>query len=303
MLIDPNQTTGWVNGNLYQPTTEVAGVLPIPADVRLALGMGTFASSIHSKQRHHFLASMQGTRKPVLPVHNAQERDLFCNFMMSDSGFNDPVHGPSWEVAVRLWNNTADTTDGVFYKLTEQLKVYYNGDWKRNTNTKQTKAMTAIVRVPLKRSLCDPRRSSTAPKALERPQNLHTVPKGLLPDDMLPVPHLPVFTPPPARSVPIPSGSRLPPLMTIPSTSADHHSGHEDRPEFHVARKRALASLPELPAKKRKGRTCRKCGVDACPGKKSVDLCRTPCRDCSKQICRGRNPNRPTRPCNVGWDD
>lgn len=167
LLVNPHETIGWVNGNLYQPTTEVAGVLPIPSQVRSSLGMGTYKSSLHSKQRHYFLASMQGTRKPVLPIHNSQERDLFRDFMTGDSGFNDPVSGPNWEHAVRLWNDTADTKEGISYKLTEQLKVYYNGDWKRNTNIKQTKSMTVDVRFPLKQSLRDPRRSSGAPKAPE----------------------------------------------------------------------------------------------------------------------------------------
>ncbi|GLB45618.1 putative essential for the formation of DNA replication focal centers [Lyophyllum shimeji] len=146
LLIDPREMIGWVNGNLYQPTIEVSGVLPIPSQVQSTLGMGSYESSLHSKQRHHFLASMQGTRKPVLPVHNSQERDLFRDFMTGDSGFNDPISGPSWEHAVRLWNNAADTKEGISYKLTEQLKVYYNGDWKRNTNIKQTKSMTADAR-------------------------------------------------------------------------------------------------------------------------------------------------------------
>jgi hypothetical protein len=58
ILIHPQEMTGWVNGNLYQPTAEIANVLPIPSQVRSTLGMGSYESSLHSKQHHHFLALM-----------------------------------------------------------------------------------------------------------------------------------------------------------------------------------------------------------------------------------------------------
>ncbi|GLB43789.1 putative essential for the formation of DNA replication focal centers [Lyophyllum shimeji] len=267
MLVNPREMTGWVNGNLYQLTTEVAGVLPIPRQVQSSLGMGTYESSLHSKQRHYFLASMQGTRKPVLPIHNSQERDLFRDFMIGDSGFNDPVSGPSWERAARLWNDTAEIKEGISYKLTEQLKVYYNGDWKRNTNIKQTKSMTADVRIPLKHSLRDPRRSSGAPKAPERAKTLHSVSQGFQitseagPSSsagpaLLPLSQLSESRPPSMHLAPL-----LPPALpvSIPFSSAAPHSGQEDSPAFHIARKRALAvAVPDRPTKKRKGRTCRK---------------------------------------------
>ncbi|KAF8240317.1 hypothetical protein L208DRAFT_1234018 [Tricholoma matsutake] len=232
---------GWVNGNLYQPTTEIAGVLPIPSKVRSTLGMGSYESSFHSKQHHHFLASMQRTHKPVLPVHNSQECNLFCDFMMGNSRFNDPILGPNWEQAVRLWNNTADITDGISYKLTEQLKVYYNGDWKRNTNIKQTKSMTADVCIPLKQSLCDPRWSSAAPKAPERAQTLHSMSKGLQATSDI---ALSTFGTGPTL-LPAPPLSRSPPITTLPSLSpappapmpSSSSAPHPETPAFHVARK------------------------------------------------------------------
>ncbi|KAF8078294.1 hypothetical protein FPV67DRAFT_1402915 [Lyophyllum atratum] len=294
-LIDAREMVGWVNGNLYQPTAEVAGVLPIPNQVQSSLGMATYEPSLHSKQRHFFLASMQRTRKPVLPIHDSQERDLFRDFMTGDSGFNDPVSGPNWERAARLWNDTADTREGISYKLTEQLKVYYNGDWKRNTNIKQTKSMTADARIPLKQSLRDPRRSSGAPKAPEMAKTLHSVSRGFQ-----------------VSAQAGPSSSAPPVLLQVPphplsnTSSLNMNSSpfSQDTPAFQIARKRALAAaLPERPSKKRKGRTCRKCANEDCPGKKSVSLCRNLCRDCNHQVCRGRNPQRPTRLCHIGWDE
>ncbi|KAF8237934.1 hypothetical protein L208DRAFT_1244798 [Tricholoma matsutake] len=259
---------GWVNSNLYQPTTEIASVLPIPSKVRSTLGMGSYESSLHSKQHHHFLASMQKTRKPVLPVHNSQERNLFRDFMTGNSRFNDPISGPNWEQAIRLWNNTADITDGILYKLTEQLKVYYDGDWKRNTNIKQTKSMTADVHIPLKQSL--------------RPT-------------LLPAP--PISRSPPITT--LPSLSPAPPAPMPSSSSAPH----PETPAFHVACKQALAALLERPTKKWKGCTCQKCAFEDCPGKKSVNLCKNTCQYCSQQVCQGWNPQCPMKPCHAGWDD
>ncbi|GLB45293.1 putative retrotransposable element tf2 155 kda protein type 1-like [Lyophyllum shimeji] len=107
MLDRPRLITNWVNGNLYHQTNEVAGVLPIPDDLRSKSGMGAFIVSLHSKQTHSFLASMQGTRKPVLPVHNSEERTLFRELMSGDTGFTDSLLGTNGDYAVQLWNGKA----------------------------------------------------------------------------------------------------------------------------------------------------------------------------------------------------
>ncbi|KAJ7246127.1 hypothetical protein B0H12DRAFT_1235640 [Mycena haematopus] len=133
-LIEPILLTGWVNGNLYVPTKEVAGVLPIPDDVRLKSGMAQFEQSLHSKQRHRYLAALQGTRKPVLPIHSTPEKHLFRELMATNpSNFSTPAN--------------------IDKLLSEQLKVYFNGDWKTNANIIQSKAMTTDVRAPLNNRL------------------------------------------------------------------------------------------------------------------------------------------------------
>jgi hypothetical protein len=64
----------------------------------------------------------------------------------------------------------------------------------------------------------------------------------------------------------------------------------------------------ELPLKKpHKGRTCRKCALDLCPGKAKVDYCCNTCKDCGKQgqdkSCCGRNPKFPTKTCREAVDE
>ncbi|KAG6825492.1 hypothetical protein H0H92_003568 [Tricholoma furcatifolium] len=273
MLADPPKMIGWVNGNLYQPTSEVAGVLPIPPDIRAQSAMGRYIGALHSKQRHSFLASMQGTRKPVLPIHNSHERKLFHKLMTDESEFNNPVSGPNWDVAIQIWNNTADADEEISYKLTEHLKLYYNGDWKRNANIKQTKAMTVDMRRPLRNTLYDPRRASNAPAVPEASRSLHRISKGLLAkEDVLfqrnTSPNLSTFT----QHPPSASYSDSTPLMPVSATTAS--SDEHDIRAASLARKRASASLPEPPSKrpKKKPRTCRKCGLESCDGRKELSM-------------------------------
>jgi hypothetical protein len=112
---------GWVNTNLYTRTTEVLGILPIPTSIRTETGMAEYQPAADHKQKHHFLAEMQGTRKPVLPVHSPAERNLFRQLMNTSLEFNQPDGPPNWKQAIKLWNRQADMTDGISYKVCQQI--------------------------------------------------------------------------------------------------------------------------------------------------------------------------------------
>jgi hypothetical protein len=105
--------TGWFNGNLYMPTNEVSGILPIPDNVRVKSGMGEYQSLLHSNQPHYFLASIQGTRKPVLPIHSHEERNLFRQLIAENVAFASA----QWETAVKIWNGYADEHKEISYKV------------------------------------------------------------------------------------------------------------------------------------------------------------------------------------------
>jgi hypothetical protein len=120
VLVNPTQITGWVNGNLYLPTKERLGILPIPSDVRHSSGMAEFnIATIDKKQPHLYLARMQGTRKAILPVHTPAEHNLFRDLMKSNPVFNTQSSGPMWKLAVKVWNEFADTSkeSDIFYKV------------------------------------------------------------------------------------------------------------------------------------------------------------------------------------------
>ncbi|KAF8057819.1 hypothetical protein FPV67DRAFT_1394478, partial [Lyophyllum atratum] len=284
-LDQPRMITNWVNGNLYQQTEEVTGVLPIPDDIRSKSGMGAFIAGLHTKQAHGFLASMQGTRKPVLPVHSNEERDLFRELMSGDTGFNESMLGTNSDHAVQLWNSNADVK--ALLALAEQLKVYYNGDWKRNTNIKQTMAMTADIRVPLKQTLRNPQRLLQAPPVPQSSQAPLVVPSGFRP----------IQEPQSHSTHNLPSGAASP--TSLSSTTPPPVTAHSPLQQsiFDLARKRAANSIPEAAVKKRQCRTCRKCAQLTCPGSQKVTNCTNRCRDCGQVNCRGRNTKRPNVPC------
>ena len=117
---NPTHTTGWVNGNLYTPTSEVLGILPIADDIRSSSGMAEYIPALHGKtvkSRHRFLAELQGTRKPVLPVHTPAEKLLFKALLENNPAYNSHSGDPQWKLAVRIWNAEADIRDDVFYKV------------------------------------------------------------------------------------------------------------------------------------------------------------------------------------------
>lgn len=117
MLVNPTQITGWVNTNLYMPTSEVLGILSIPHEIQTASAMLPYNPVNNSRQKHHFLAQTQGTHKAILPIHTPAEKKLFRDLMNSNPLFS-PVSGePRWQDAVKIWNSHADLTDQVFYKV------------------------------------------------------------------------------------------------------------------------------------------------------------------------------------------
>ncbi len=130
MLINVNEITGWVNGNYYVPTTETLGILSIPQEIRESSGMAIYISGPivnlntgekKKPQWHDFLAKMQGTRKPVLPVHTMAERLMFRTLISQNREFNPPnVSEPPWNQAVKVWNASVDESDessGLYYKV------------------------------------------------------------------------------------------------------------------------------------------------------------------------------------------
>ena len=113
-------TTGWVNGNLYTPMSEVLGILPIAEDIHLSSGMAAYIPALHRNEvalRYRFLAELQGTRKPVLPIHTAAEKSLFKDLLENNPAYSSESGDLQWKLAVRIWNVEADVREDIFYKV------------------------------------------------------------------------------------------------------------------------------------------------------------------------------------------
>lgn len=121
---------GWVNGNAYKQTDEVPiGVLPIPKEVREQHQLRDYVKPPEGhgskRPRHDFLAELQGTRKPILPVHTSRERALFATFMERLPLGN--TSKPNWEAMSKEWNDFANQREGVYYKVRRMSRYIYVG--------------------------------------------------------------------------------------------------------------------------------------------------------------------------------
>jgi hypothetical protein len=88
-LVNVSAVAGWVNGKLYEDSNEFIGVLPIPIELQEQYGMQTFNTSLpsHQHQKHLFLAERQNTRRPVLPIVEPAEKQLFHRLLGQDKDF------------------------------------------------------------------------------------------------------------------------------------------------------------------------------------------------------------------------
>ncbi|KAJ7899135.1 hypothetical protein B0H14DRAFT_2556700 [Mycena olivaceomarginata] len=102
-----------------------AGITRIPKSVRELFKIQPFNEETDSKQNQAYLAKMQGTRKPVLPVHTLPQKQLFAELMRTSPTFQKCSTSISL-AAAEIWNRKAETTDDIYYKLEEQLTAYLN---------------------------------------------------------------------------------------------------------------------------------------------------------------------------------
>jgi hypothetical protein len=177
VIPDSKLLAGWVNGNLYKPTAEVFGILPLPNDVRQESSMQEFYPNFDYNQCHGFFASKQGPQKPVLPIHTNTEYKFFKTLMAEESSF-DNATGPLWNIAVKVWNRAAEIDLEISYKLVEQLMAYYN-DWKANLNIKQKLSLTLENQKVVHDFIKNPQCSLQVTAAPQQPMQLHKVTSGL----------------------------------------------------------------------------------------------------------------------------
>ncbi len=108
----------WVNGNDYERTTEVFGLLPLPDATRTKLGMLPYRSDFarSEKIRHPYLAAQQRTLVAILPIHTPEERALFRILAKRPNGPFSGPRQPNWITVAQEWSTYCDGKH-VYYKV------------------------------------------------------------------------------------------------------------------------------------------------------------------------------------------
>lgn len=312
-MINPNRITGWVNGNLYTSTNETIGIIPVPPDIRESSGMAEFNPNLDHNRKHHYLASKQGTRKAILPVHTPAEHALFKHFMKTDDAFGTRSKGPIWPQCVQVWNTYADTHEDVYYKvslggtfvlestlliflivliiqLVEQLKTYH-AHWMVTLNVKQSKSLSSTARRPINEAARDPSRSVKAPPVPQKSLQQHPVTTGFNP--------IPITAPPSANTAPAslrasldayPLGSTGPAVLSTASNQSSNSANAESSAHSPIPPSRHNSILPQCPAPREvaeeiaRQRVAHQLQTSRVPNK--IRKSRT-CRKCAQPGCPG----------------
>jgi hypothetical protein len=113
----------WINTREFQVAESTVGIAKLSDSLREQCGMEEYNENDWPKEKSQmqFMAKRLGTKKPILPVHTRQERNLFNKL--------EPRYIIKKEVPdamVKAWNEQASKTSGVYYKTSSLLTKYYN---------------------------------------------------------------------------------------------------------------------------------------------------------------------------------
>ncbi|KAG6894813.1 hypothetical protein C0992_004515, partial [Termitomyces sp. T32_za158] len=167
----------FVNGNLYQQTIEAMGIMSIPALLRAEAGMLEFVESTDAAQKQAYLAKMQGTRRPILPINTIAERKLFNRLMRECDDFHSSTISIKLS-AVKIWNRYAETEEDIYYKLEEHLTLHFKGNWRDVANSIQSVCQALASINPLQKRLCNPGRSQEIINIPAATMSVHSVTQG-----------------------------------------------------------------------------------------------------------------------------
>ncbi|KAF7290249.1 3'-5' exonuclease domain-containing protein [Mycena indigotica] len=272
----------WVNGNLFEQSEQSVGIVKIPQSICTSLEIQSYNTATDSKQKQAYLAKMQGTRIPVLPVHTVAEKKLFASLMRTSEKFSSCKNSITAAATV-IWNRSANPTEMIFYKLEEQLTSYFNGAYKDGANIRLSCSRIRDETSAFEKTIREPSRSNHIVNAPSSELVLHRVTAGFA-NAPSPEPTASSSTPPLAYTTSFSAVNQLS-LPTAQSTIAN-------------SRKRALDddAAASLPAPKRvqptKVRHCPRCTMVSCAGRNGWYKCTNSCADCGKRKvvdCAGRS--------------
>ncbi|KAJ3759415.1 hypothetical protein EV360DRAFT_82154 [Lentinula raphanica] len=82
--------------------------------------------------------------------------------------------------AVQIWNRRVESMPDAFYKLSEQLTQYANGNWERNGNLRQSLSLAFDITNSIKQRTRDPQRAEKLVHASEAPLERQHVAQGFI---------------------------------------------------------------------------------------------------------------------------
>ncbi|KAF5384343.1 hypothetical protein D9615_003177 [Tricholomella constricta] len=119
----------WINGDLYERTTEKFGICPVPEALRIHLSMESYSAQAATQfsklsSSDHWLRQRQGLALPALPPTTPEARRYF---------FSQVRHFAA------LWNQTANGKSR-FYVTTDVLMAYAKS-WDKTTNIRASREL------------------------------------------------------------------------------------------------------------------------------------------------------------------
>jgi hypothetical protein len=165
----------------FVATKESFGILRIPEQLRLSVGMEAFRTAIsptcppiseisallvlpsaeHNarQNKHHHLAKLQGTQFAVLPVHTRQETALYKN--LQRRLFNGQE--PDWIMFAQQWSTHCNGYS-IFYKTPEHLQAH-DQQWTHQSKFSNTLKVNHEVVQVVRKNLQSKKRRVNAPAA------------------------------------------------------------------------------------------------------------------------------------------
>ncbi|KAJ7930158.1 hypothetical protein B0H13DRAFT_1858986 [Mycena leptocephala] len=135
----------WLNGDLYEQTTETFGICPIPESLRLRLHMEPYndqtAASFKMKGNDDWLRRRQGVALPILPPFTSEARQYFFQKIrtFATAASNDGKHSVDYAAFAQEWNRTADGKTR--YYITTEVLISYAKSWKKQNNSRASQEL------------------------------------------------------------------------------------------------------------------------------------------------------------------
>jgi len=107
---------GWINGNLYAPTKERLGIVPVPSRLLQEADMEPFQNS-GQRMQHRYLAQNQGAKFAIIPICTVEEKRLYAKLRQDLPS----MQNNDYVAAAKIWNQKYANGTDCFYKVYNSL--------------------------------------------------------------------------------------------------------------------------------------------------------------------------------------